>query len=230
MEQQLLDWVRNKAFGKYRGIVTDNADPTNRGRIKVRVPSVFADLEVWAMPCVPYTGNGVGTYLIPEPGAGVWVEFEAGDTSFPIWVGGFWADNELPKNEQNDDATPSTRIIRTESGLMIYFNDSDRQLTLSDSDGSNFVTIEVMSGKIKLKGNLKVVVEAPQIELVEGATHPLVFGDDLLTYLNQLVQMFNTHTHPGEMALGSFPVTPAPPVPPMPMATPSLLSVKVKTG
>ena len=74
------------------------------------------------------------------------------------------------------------------------------------------------------------MIEAPNIELVENATHPLVFGDNLLQYLNQLVQIYQSHVHPGELALGVFPVTPAPPVPPFPPATPSLLSVKVKTG
>jgi hypothetical protein len=33
--------------------------------------------------------------------------------------------------------------------------------------------------------------------------------------------------HPGELALGIFPVTPAPPVAPMPPPSPSLLSIKV---
>jgi hypothetical protein len=48
--------------------------------------------------------------------------------------------------------------------------------------------------------------------------------------LNQLVTMFNTHVHPGELAIGVLPVTPAPPVPPFPPATPDLLSFQVKTG
>jgi len=74
------------------------------------------------------------------------------------------------------------------------------------------------------------VVEAPQIQLVADSTHPLVFGDNLLQYLNQLVSMFNAHVHPGELALGILPVTPAPPVPPFPPATPDLLSVKVTCG
>ena len=52
--------------------------------------------------------------------------------------------------------------------------------------------IRVQDGKITIQAAQKVVVEAPQIELVENATHPLVFGDNLLTYLNQLVQMFNS--------------------------------------
>ena len=39
---QLLDWVRSRYFGKYRGTVTDNADATQRGRLKVKVPAVLA--------------------------------------------------------------------------------------------------------------------------------------------------------------------------------------------
>jgi hypothetical protein len=57
-----------------------------------------------------------------------------------------------------------------------------------------------------------------------------VFGDKLLQYLQQVVQMYQTHMHPGEMAAGVFPVTPMTPVPPLPPPTPSLLSQKVKAG
>lgn len=227
--EQLLDWTRNRYFGKYRGTVTDNADSTGRGRVKVRVPAVLGTLESWAMPCLPYAGNGVGLYVIPEPGAGVWVEFEAGDASYPIWTGGFWADNEVPKSEKASPATPSLRLIRSEKGMLISFDDDAQVLTLSDDNGSNIMTIEVAKGTIKIKGNLKVVVEAPQIELVENAMHPVVFGDNLLTYLNQIVNVYQSHTHPGQMA-AAVPVTPAPPVPPLPPATPSLLSTIVKTG
>ncbi len=228
--EQVLDWIRNRFFGKYRGLVTDNNDTTNRGRVKVQVPAVLNTSEVWALPCLPYAGNGVGVYTIPEPGAGVWVEFEAGDPSFPIWTGGFWADNQLPNNQQGNAAVPSLRIIRSEQGLIIGLDDQAQVIALSDSNGSNILTIEVQQGKIKVKAATKVVVEAPQIELVENAAHPLVFGDDLLTYLTQVVNMFNTHMHPGELAAGVLPVTPAPPVPPLTPPTPALLSLKVKTG
>ncbi|MCX6243090.1 MAG: phage baseplate assembly protein V [Bacteroidetes bacterium] len=227
---QLIDWIRNRFFGKYRGIVTDNNDPTQRGRIKVKVPAVLGDLESWAMPCLPYTGDGMGSYAIPEIDAGVWVEFEAGDASYPIWCGGFWADNELPKNEHGTTASPDLKIFRSKEGLMITFDDSSNVLTLSDQDGSNILTIDAREGKIRINGNMKVVVEAPQIELVEGAYHPLVFGDDLLQYLIGLVTSFNAHLHPGELAAGVIPVTPAPPLPPITPPTPSLLSLKVKTG
>jgi len=61
------------------------------------------------------------------------------------------------------------------------------------------------------------------------ASHPLVFGDSLLSYLNNLVTVFSTHTHAGETCMG-IPVTPMIPVQPFPPATSDLLSVKVKTG
>ena len=67
-----------------------------------------------------------------------------------------------------------------------------------------------------------MVVEAPQIELVENGTHPVVFGDQLLQYLNKLVLLYQTHTHP--------PAVPPTPVPPLPPATPDLISTRVKTG
>lgn len=226
----LMNHVQNRFFGKYRGLVVDNNDPTNRGRLQVTVPAVFNEVNVWAMPCVPYAGPNMGNYMMPDVGAGVWVEFEAGDTTYPIWTGGYWVDGELPHNEADIEATPPLKIIKTNSGLMINFDDDAEKLTISDKDGSNIMTFEVQTGKIRVEAAIKVVVEAPQIELVENSMHPLVFGDDLLQYLNQMVQIFNSHMHPGELALGALPVTPMIPVPPMPPATPSLLSTKVKTG
>lgn len=228
--EQLLDWVRNRYFGKYRGVVEKNTDDTNRGRLLVTVPAVLEDLKVWAMPCVPYAGDGVGFYSLPKPETGVWIEFEGGDPSYPIWTGCFWGDNERPKNEKGTAAVPSLKIMRSEKGLMVTLDDSGQVITLSDDNGSNLLKIKVQQGQITVKGARKVVVEAPQIELVENAMHPVVFGDNLLQYLNQLCAVYLSHTHPGELALGVLPVTPAPPVPPLPPATSQLCSTKVKSG
>jgi len=229
-DNQLVAWARSHYFGKYRGVVTDNVDPTNRGRLKVKVPAVLADLDIWAMPCVPYAGDGVGFYMLPEPDTGVWIEFEAGDPSYPIWIGCFWADEQLPEDEKGTAASPPLKIVRTEKGMLLAFDDDNKTISLSDEQGDNILSVDVGQGLIKIQATTKVVVEAPQIELVENSTHPIVFGDQLLQYLNQLVSMFNTHTHPGELAAGIFPVTPMTPVPPWTPADPSMLSTKVKNG
>jgi hypothetical protein len=218
-------------YGKYRGIVTDNQDPNHWGRIKARVPDVLREVETgWALPCAPYAGNGSGHYTVPAPGAGVWIEFEAGDVSLPLWSGCWWGERQLPQDENGTAATPAMKILRSEEGLLVSLNDDGRTISISDADGNNFVRIEVEDGKITVQAKSKVVVEAPQIELVEGATHPLAFGDDLLVYLNQLVTMFNSHVHPGELAGGMMPVTPAPPLPSFPPPDPGMNSTKVKTG
>jgi hypothetical protein len=234
MEQlvvELSEAVRSRYFGKYRGIVRENEDPESLGRVRALVPEVLGDVvSGWALPCTPYAGSGSGQFTVPPVDAGVWIEFEAGDVSRPIWTGCWWASDSLPQDNAGSAAVPNLKIIRSEQGLMVTMDDGSQTVTVSDQNGNNMVEIQVQQGKITVKGATKAVVEAPLIELVENATHPVVFGDQLLQYLNQLVSMFNAHLHPGELALGIFPITPAPPVPPFPPASPSLLSTKVKTG
>ena len=123
----LLEYVRSHYFGKYRGTVSDNEDETSRGRLKVTVPAVLGDVEVWAMPSVPYAGSGVGFYSLPPAGAGVWIEFEGGDPSYAIWSGCFWADNELP-----DPAGPDVKIWKTDS-LTVRLDDSADELVIKNS-------------------------------------------------------------------------------------------------
>lgn len=228
---ELAEYSRSHYFGKYRGLVRDVDDPEGLGRIVAQVPEVLGEEDSpWALPSLPFAGDNVGQFVVPPVGSGVWIEFEAGDLSRPIWSGCWWARGEAPRDSAGVLATPSVKIIRSEQGLMVTLNDDSQTVTVSDDGASNELRIEVQQGKITVKGAVKAVVEAPQIELVENATHPVVFGDQLLQYLNQLVSLYQSHLHPGEMALGVFPVTPAPPVPPFPPASPSLLSTKVKTG
>lgn len=81
-------------YGKYKGVVINNVDPMQKGRLLVSVPDVLGVAPSnWAEPCVPLagpTGTQLGAYLVPPVGAGVWVEFEQGDPQYPIWTGCRW--------------------------------------------------------------------------------------------------------------------------------------------
>jgi hypothetical protein len=77
-----------KYFGKYRGMVVNNVDPLQIGRLLVQVPDVLGPIpSSWAMPCLPFTGKQMGMWCLPQIGTGVWVEFEQGDPDFPIRSG-----------------------------------------------------------------------------------------------------------------------------------------------
>ncbi len=79
---------RRQYFGKYRGMVLNNIDPEQRGRLLVQVPDVLGlATSSWALPCFPVTGRQMGFWSIPQIGTGVWVEFEQGDVDYPIWTG-----------------------------------------------------------------------------------------------------------------------------------------------
>ena len=69
-------------FGIYRAVVVSSADPIGQRRLLVTVPAVLGAATVWALPCVP-----AGSRAAPRAGTAVWVQFEAGDARFPVWVG-----------------------------------------------------------------------------------------------------------------------------------------------
>jgi uncharacterized protein involved in type VI secretion and phage assembly len=147
-----------KYFGKYRGMVINNVDPMQMGRLMVQVPDISGLIpSTWAMPCFPVTGKQMGVWAVPLIGSGVWVEFEQGDPDYPIWVGCFpgspadvpalaLAGNPaspsivLQTSLQNtlmisDMAGPTGGILlKTMTGAMIAINDVG--ITISNGKGA----------------------------------------------------------------------------------------------
>jgi len=117
--------MADKQFGKYRGIVVDNIDPMQIGRLMVQVPDVSNVIpSTWAMPCVPFAGIQAGMFAVPAIGSGVWVEFEQGNTDYPVWTGCFWG----------SAAEPPALALATPPGLQSIVIQSTGQNTLMISD------------------------------------------------------------------------------------------------
>lgn len=195
---RLARFVDQKRFGKFRGTVVDNQDPQKRGRLKLRIPSVLSDQDSdWALPCLPYGGlSQQGTFFIPDVDAQVWVEFEEGDISRPIWVGTFWQqESDTPEDAAKDE--PTTRMMQTSAGHILQFDDEegeeqfrlyhpadaemiiDKQgtITLTDASGailkmdasSNAITVEDANGNTMTMNSKGTKVEDSNGNVIEMA-------------------------------------------------------------
>ena len=222
---QIIERQADRFYGKYRGLVAINVDPQGQGRLKAIVPEVLGVIpSSWALPVTPYAGTLAGQFTIPMVGSGVWIEFEAGDVSRPIWSGCWWGAAQVPLNELGAPSTFLSKVLSTDTGLMLAFNDATQMITLKDKVGAN--VLQMALGKVMLNGLALVTIEAPVIMHGIAAAHPAVLGDELLAYLTTMVATFNLHVHAGELAIGILPVVPVPPVTPMTPPPPSMLSIK----
>jgi len=160
MLYDLADRIRNRFYGKYRGTVTQVDDATLR--IKAKVPAVLGEQESgWAMHCVPYAGDKVGFAFMPEAGAGVWIEFEGGDVSYPIWTGCYWRAGEIP-----DEAKPAVKAIVTKGKTKLVMDDDKTEVELSDANKNK---ITMTADGILLERTKKVAIQPAKVSVNDGA-------------------------------------------------------------
>lgn len=153
----LADLVRNRFYGKYRGTVKEVDSSTLR--IRALVPAVLGGTPTdWCLPCVPYAGDQVGMFFIPDAGASVWIEFEGGDVSLPIWSGCFWRQGQLPP-----DAAPAVRGVVTGAPHKLLFDDDGTTVSLEDSN-ENSVALDA-GGITQQRGSQKVVVSDSSVSI-----------------------------------------------------------------
>jgi uncharacterized protein involved in type VI secretion and phage assembly len=128
--------------GIYPGKVENNIDPLNMGRIQVSVADVGgSSILSWAMPCLPVTGRGMGMFTVPPNGAGVWVEFVRGDTDYPLWMGGYYANGDAPSLSRNVPPGVSGITLQTTNG---------NGLVISDAPGGGILIQTVGGAKISV--------------------------------------------------------------------------------
>ena len=167
LEEQLVDlaeWRNDHYFGKYRGTVEAVSEGDDLGVISVKVPDVFgADHVVENVrPCSPFAGDKHGFVVIPEEGDGVWVEFEAGRTSLPIWTGFWWADGQMPE--------PKGKLVRsfiTTKGHKLLLDDDANELKMVHADGGELTMTD--SDITITIGDATITLTSSDITLQVGA-------------------------------------------------------------
>lgn len=145
----------DKYYGKYRGLVINNVDPLQKGRLLVQVPDVLGlSVSSWAMPCVPIAGPQMGTYFVPIVGAGVWVEFEAGDPDYPIWTGGFWGSAAEVPSLALAGVPASPNIVLQTTG--------QNSLVVSDLPGTGGIMLKSTTGAMILINETGITISNGQ--------------------------------------------------------------------
>ena len=159
-------------YSLYRAEVKVVDDGNDQNRIKVLVPAVSkTELKAWAYPVTPFAGADHGVSFPPEKNEFVWVMFEEGDPSFPVYIGQWYAKQELP-TEFQATADPAVRGIKTRGGHLLLFDDTSGQKTITiQSAGGHKVVIDDTDGRVILNGTTasKGVVRAD--DMTEGHTH-----------------------------------------------------------
>ncbi len=213
----------------YLGQVVDNRDPLYQGRARIKVFGIFDDIPDEDLPWaeqiagLSFGGSfGGGNITIPRIGSVVGVHFEQNN----YYKMNFQYIKEISKDLQEElkqensyegthsliydsDAQPGVlKLIYTrKNGLVFNLGDASIQIdTQNDSENADKlrIVLKLNDDEIRMEkqgSEQKVIVNAKNIELGEGAAERIILGDTFLT-------LFNSHTHPTGVGPSGTPVVP----------------------
>ena len=161
--------LEGKCYGVVVGIVTNNQDPDNMHRVKVRFPWLGPDDESnWARVANPMAGNGRGIYFLPEVDDEVLLAFEHGSIEHPYVVGSLWNGKDQA-HENNSDGANNNRSIKSRSGHVMRLCDSsgDEKIEIIDKTGNNKIVISASGNKIVIEaiGDIEITSSTGKITL-----------------------------------------------------------------
>ncbi|MFO8101349.1 MAG: VgrG-related protein [Dehalococcoidia bacterium] len=157
---------RQSGQGAMLGVVTNNEDPDDQGRVKVKIPSLKDSEEsAWARLVTPDAGPERGFQWLPEVNDEVLVLFEHDDINRPLVIGGLWSNKNkppTPSGECLDSSKVKTRQIVTRSGTKLVLEDDDNIITISNPDEKFSLKISEKDSKIEIISDGDVMVQAKQ--------------------------------------------------------------------
>jgi len=195
------------------GIVTNNQDPENMGRVKVKFPWLEdSDESYWARVATLMAGKDRGTFFLPEVEDEVLVAFDHGDINHPYVMGTLWNGVDTPP-ETNENGKNNIRKIKSRSGHEIVFDDNDEEMKekieirtnaghvivlddsaggekieIKDKTGNNSIVIDSVQNAITISSQMKLSIKAQMIEIEAESMMTLKSGANL-TIQGAIVQI-----------------------------------------
>lgn len=160
------------------GVVSQNNDPANQARVKVKFPWLADSTEsAWARLVSPMAGAGRGFQFIPEVNDEVLVGFEHGDFNRPYVLGALWNGKDAPPFSSSEAVQSGVvkRIIKTRAGHVIQLDDTagKEKIEIIDKTEKNRITFDSAKNSVTVDAAMevsiiagtKVKISAPQIEI-----------------------------------------------------------------
>lgn len=144
------------SMGLVIGIVTDNNDPSNQGRVKVRYPALTSEhASDWARVVSAGAGAERGLLFVPEVNDEVIVGFEMGDIHHPYVLGGLWNGQDAPPyptSKTVQSGKVALRVIQSREGHYIAFLESDdtKGITIVDTS-NNTIALNALDKKLEIR-------------------------------------------------------------------------------
>ncbi len=146
--------------------VTDNVDPDQRGRVKVRLQAT--PMELWASVIAPSAGQGYGACFVPRLEEIVVLAFITPE--LPLVLGSIWAGSgSVP---EDSDAHEDHYVIRTPAGTVLEFDDNgSAKVELRTSSGYQIAITEAEGGAITIeRGGQSVKLTSSEISVKSTGT------------------------------------------------------------
>jgi len=179
----------------HTGVVTNNNDPEQRGRIKVKSDTLLdseVEFPIWAEPSNWTSTGGFGVLAIPDVGTTVDVELDdEDDEAIPRYKGGVYNDESGVPDELKA-GYPKKRGIKTPSGHLVILDDGEKKITIQDAS-KNVITME--NGKVNITTTGDLTVEGANINIGEGAAYNVPYAQTLYSQLNVQFSMLGQHYH-----------------------------------
>ena len=142
------------------------------GRVAVQVPDVSnLQTSTWALPAAHFAGNQSGFYSVPPVGANVWVEFEQGNSDYPVWSGCFWGSGgEVPPQATAAPPGVQSIVLQSVGGNMLVISDAPGPsggILLKSSSGASISIND--SGITITNGQATILIAGPSVTVNDGA-------------------------------------------------------------
>jgi uncharacterized protein involved in type VI secretion and phage assembly len=153
--------------GVVSALVTDNKDPDEVGRVKLKFPWLSDDYESdWTRLTQMGAGPQSGAVFMPEVGDEVLVAFEFGDVRRPYVIGGLYNGQDKPRLGADlfDHGKVKRRGFVSRRGhRIVLLDDAGKSgIALITSDGKLKVALKETDSTIHISSQGKVIIESQQ--------------------------------------------------------------------